>query len=837
MDSTLTQRENDLIETLAAEYEALFFISLVSGKMSIYRMDNRAYEKSRPAATNVHFSDYVALMILTNVADEFKDEVRVFTDLAHIRESLANGKSATMRFRTCDTPARYMELRIVKTGYSNAPETAVVSLLNQTELALKENEAARLQLEIAQQKSEEILSENEFVTNIFNLSPSPCFVKDAADAFRYIRCNEAFCTHLGLRKEDIVGHTDEEIFGEKQAQRIRRHDYRALKSKSQIYYEDTGSLAIESEHIVVRLKRRITGKNGHSLILGVATDVTQERHRAEAETFKADVLACVVRNLSSEETIGYIAKRLIDFFDCQHVMLQRMSGIRNDWFSQNGRQSCADCSTCAMKIAQAGLFDGSLQFKMDDRDKCNELQLPAHCPTLSLLARQILVDGKPWGRLSIHFTTNKHTFVKIGEQVLEMAATAMSLAVQKDNARAELSRKNQELLLALDDAKRAERAKSTFLATMSHEIRTPLNAVIGFSEFLRSDDITDEERESYLDGITKASHALLALINDILDISKLENASVEVKGGCCNMRRLFSEMSTIFKFKVNEKEIGLAYMIDDDFPVLALREERIRQILLNLIGNAVKFTGKGLVSFSAEWDAGKKTVTVKVTDTGIGISHDQLENIFDPFKQDGSTRGQKVYEGTGLGLPISKRLAEAAGGSLEVQSTPGQGSVFTLTIPDVDVYTKAPSQEDIGKAVPASTGGKYSVQIPDDIRFVLVDDVPINLKVLQQYLKRFGIAEDRISLYSDAVSALDSLEANEKVAILTDLWMPELNGEAIARAIRSDADYRNVKVVAVTADADAKSSFDIALFDAILAKPVTAESLGDVLTKLQDAQE
>ena len=831
MDTALIQRENDLIETLAAEYEALFFIDLVNGKMSIYRMDNRAYEKSRPAATNVLFSDYVALMILTDVADEYKEEVRAFTDLANLRTVLSNGKSASMRYRTCGTPAKYMELRIIKTGYSNTPETAVVSLLDQSELALKESEAARLQLEITRQRSEEIQSENEFVSDIFNLSPSPCFVKDADDAFRYIRCNEAFAIHLGLKKEDIVGHTDEEIFGEKQAKRIREHDFHALRSKSQIYYEDKGSLVIESDHVVVRLKRRITGKNGHALILGVATDVTQERHRAEAETFKADVLGRVVQNNSSEKTIDYIARRLITFFDCQHIMLQRTSGTRSDWFAEGYEKHCQICDDCAMRIACINLFDQNQQIKMDDRDKCTLLSLPALCPTLSLLGRQIYVDGKPWGRLSVHFTTHKHTFVKVGEQVLEMAATAISLAIQKDNARAELSRKNQELLLALDDAKRAERAKSTFLATMSHEIRTPLNAVIGFSEFLRSDNISENERETYLDGITKASHALLALINDILDISKLENSAVDVKGGRCDMHLLFSEMSTIFKFKVNEKEIGLAYMIADDFPVLALREERIRQILLNLIGNAVKFTGKGLVSFSADWNAAEKTLMVKVSDTGIGISPDQLKNIFDPFKQDGSTRGQKVYEGTGLGLPIAKRLAEAAGGSLEVRSNPGQGSVFTLTIPDVEVYESSPTAGNATELTAAEN--KHSVQIPDDIRFVLVDDVPINLKVLQQYLKRFGIAENRIDLYADAASALDSLDTNEKVAILTDLWMPELNGEAIARAIRSDNAYRNVKVIAVTADADAKSSFDISLFDAVLAKPVTAESLGKVLATLR----
>lgn len=412
----------------------------------------------------------------------------------------------------------------------------------------------------------------------------------------------------------------------------------------------------------------------------------------------------------------------------------------------------------------------------------------------------------------------------------------------------EVAEMNKQLAVALEEAKQAARAKSTFLATMSHEIRTPLNAVIGFSEFLRDPKCTEPERKEYLDGILKSSNALISLINDILDLSKLESKSIEMKGGKCDLGSLFDEMQTVLRFKVKESKVDLRYSLAEDLPVIDLRPERIRQILLNLLTNAVKNTVGGSVHFTASFELTNSrtgTLVIKVSDTGIGIAPEKLKIIFDPFTQDGSVRGEKVYEGTGLGLPISKRLAEIAGGDLTAESTLGKGSTFTLTIPNVDIINEPINVAD--KTITPTASEKIQEQassLPPEqnpekrdlshLKFTLVDDVAINLRVLKQHLKHIGVSAEQISLFTDASAALLALQTkcDNNTVILTDMWMPNMTGEEFARAIRDDKKLNQLKIIAVTADANASATFDMSIFDSILTKPVVLTTLYDTICSL-----
>jgi len=389
----------------------------------------------------------------------------------------------------------------------------------------------------------------------------------------------------------------------------------------------------------------------------------------------------------------------------------------------------------------------------------------------------------------------------------------------------EVKRTSVQLEKALKEAKRAAQMESTFLATMSHEIRTPLNAVIGFAEFLREPGYSDAERDSYVQGILNSSNALLALINDILDLSKIQAGMMPFRGGSCDLGRLFSELDTIFRFESEKKGICLRYDIPEALPVVALREERLRQILINLIGNAVKFTDVGSVTYSAELKPDKdgRRLQIVVSDTGIGISKDKFSTIFDPFMQDGSVRGGRVYQGTGLGLSICKRLVESVGGAIEIRSEVGRGTTFTVIVPDVATAEPA-------SGAPASDSGAFD--LPEGFSVIVVDDVAMNLRIAKKHLELLGIASDRIRLFSNTREALRSVAREVPSLILTDMWMPDMNGETFARSIRAEPRVAHVPVVAETADADTSNSFDVGLFDSILTKPLTGDKLRGVLAKL-----
>ena len=435
------------------------------------------------------------------------------------------------------------------------------------------------------------------------------------------------------------------------------------------------------------------------------------------------------------------------------------------------------------------------------------------------LAGPLRVDGEVWGHVG--FLVDRPGTP--GREELELFHEACAL-VQIGVLRAKIletrDTHQRQLVASARAANQAARAKTMFLATMSHEIRTPLNAVIGFSEFLNRPDVTPDEIKEYTAGISHSANALLSLINDILDLSKLEAGKVDMNGRC-DLVKLFDEMDSLFHYRAVTKDLRLEHTIPKEFPVLKLSEEHVRQILLNLIGNAVKFTDAGLVEWTAEAHedgAGTVSLNINVTDTGVGIAREKLKTIFDPFIQDGATRGGKVYSGTGLGLPIVKRLLDACNGTIEMESSPGEGTRVHIHIARVPVLPK----NELPAPEPASAG-TAALKFPENFRAVIVDDVPINLKILDLHVKGLGVKD--IARAASAEEALKAIAEKKPDIVLTDMWMPGMSGADLAAEIRKNHELDGVPLVAVTADNDVGATFDASLFAEILTKPVTAAKL------------
>ena len=371
-------------------------------------------------------------------------------------------------------------------------------------------------------------------------------------------------------------------------------------------------------------------------------------------------------------------------------------------------------------------------------------------------------------------------------------------------------------------AETANKAKSEFLANMSHEIRTPMNAIIGFSDLLSS-MIIDQKQKSYLESIQVSSKNLLRLINDILDLSKIEAGKLEIQYEVINPYLIFNEIKQVFETKISEKNLDFIIEVDNTLPkALMLDEVRFRQILFNLIGNAVKFTEKGYIKLSVQKryktnEQSKLDLILSVEDTGIGIPQNQIHMIFESFKQqDGQSA--KQYGGTGLGLSITKRLVEIMNGQISLQSTLGKGSIFEIILYDIDVSNVGTqcSTQDLSFDI-------SNVSF-DNAQILVVDDIESNRVLIKEALTLSGVDVKEAENGKEAVQV--SQECLPDVIIM-DIRMPVMDGYESTKIIKSYPKTKNIPIIALTANATIEEANRLkeSNFDAYLTKPVNMKEL------------
>lgn len=370
-----------------------------------------------------------------------------------------------------------------------------------------------------------------------------------------------------------------------------------------------------------------------------------------------------------------------------------------------------------------------------------------------------------------------------------------------------------QLVEARMQAEAANKAKSEFLANMSHEIRTPMNSILGFSEVMLN-TVKDEKQTGYLKTILNSGKTLLSLINDILDLSKIEAGKMEISPAPTDLRVLINEIRDIFTQKVKEKNISLFVETDSLFPGSVFIDEiRMRQIVLNIVGNAVKFTSDGQVTIKLKTQRkDNETVdfTIEVSDTGIGIPESDQQRIFESFRQQ-SGQTSRQFEGTGLGLSISQRLCELMGGKIELESAAGVGSTFKLVFKRVEY-----SNEKILHEEQFSWSDKEIIFRPS--RILIVDDVDYNRDLVKSYLENYNFTIIEAENGERAVAK--AIEVQPDI-ILMDIRMPVMNGYDATQLLKSDVVTASIPVIALTASTMSNETDKInQYFDGYLRKPI-----------------
>ncbi|MFD2257349.1 ATP-binding protein [Luteolibacter algae] len=374
-------------------------------------------------------------------------------------------------------------------------------------------------------------------------------------------------------------------------------------------------------------------------------------------------------------------------------------------------------------------------------------------------------------------------------------------------------------------AERADREKSRFLANMSHEIRTPMNAVIGFTELLGG-YIQDAKARRYLDVIRSSGSSLLNLINDILDLSKIESAEIELSPGPCNLRDMASRLQLLFSQKAEDKGLRLNVVVAPDVPKsLNLDGERIRQVMVNLLGNALKFTEGGEVSLSIATlkDEGypeKTTLIFNVSDTGYGMTEEDLKKIFKPFQQ-ASSAARTSEVGTGLGLSISQSIVQLSGGKISAQSTFGVGSMFSVRIPAVEILKEEEQSID--------TPARIDFDDFETSRILIVDDNLLNRELLDGY---FAASSHKLFFAHNGERAVELAKEHQPHLILMDIRMPGISGSEAREIIASSPECNQANIIAVTASSMLGQEMKLRkVFHGYLRKPIRPHELYEEIAK------
>ncbi|CAN0248779.1 unnamed protein product, partial [Discosporangium mesarthrocarpum] len=764
----IAEREAQLTAFMEHTRSLMFIKSLDGRLLMINRQFEEFYGTTAAKVIGQEFFDKVDIDLAQNYKAE-EELIATSGKAQSIETSIIRADGARRMMRYEKFPIRDINGRVVSIGCVSTDITDIKEREEQARKAQAEAEKARAQL-----------------TAFFDHSPSGMYVKDSDRNITVV--NRAFEAFYGSDADEIIGKPVSAWMPKHLTDDIDTLDMELLRKGETMDMEVEVRNADGEQRTVIFNKFPIFAANGDVAgIGGVNTDVTDARiQEAEMRQTQArlaayiDHIPMMVILLDRESRFLMVNSRYETFFD---VAADELAG----------------------KVGHGGITPAHhAMFLSENRQVCDRQKTIERMIEMRNAAGEVRL-------------LQQTKFPIITGDGLPVAVGAILLDVtdQKQHER--------ELETARDDAEAANRAKSAFLANMSHEIRTPMNGVFGMADLLAQSALsTDQQR--YLNTIRRSGEALLGVINNVLDVSRVEAGEFQLDVNTFNLHNLIAEAVELFTESASAKDIFIAHNIAGNVPDRVEGDSvRLRQVLTNLLGNAIKFTKQGSVVLRAVrigGDAENALIRFEVNDTGIGIEHKKVVNLFEPFQQADSSITRK-FGGSGLGLSIAAHIVELMGGRIDVDSRPGEGSSFVFSVPmAIDASERPPKQPRS-----QSLSGK---------RLLIVDDNAINLEILTDFARDWETDFTAVSSAEDAQTALlDAAKAKTPFDVaLIDIVMPRMDGVALAEWISGQDDCAHTKLIGLTSfnwSHDASTS-KAAGFCKFATKPIRRNDLANMIS-------
>lgn len=688
-------------------------------------------------------------------------------------------------------------------------------------IVAQRTEALRSEIDAREKTNEEVRQSRMFLDSVIENIPNMIFVKDAKE-LRFVRFNRAGEDLIGQKTQDIIGKNDYDFFPKDQADFFTTKDRHVLESRVEFDIPEEPITTPRGVRILHTKKIPILDSDGEpKYLLGISEDITE---RKAAETARISLLREQAARIEAERSAEQLR-----FFDhasaalggsldidsmltafARIILGEMANAIQIEIFREDAETKRvtlpggSDLPELFKNLMKSSLRTGKTECETDG--------------TISVITAPLLSHGRNLGTLGLLSTQPGHSYGEYEISIVRDLAKRTAFAVE-----------NAMLFIK---AQEANRAKSSFLANMSHEIRTPLGAMLGFADLLCEAELPSEQAE-YVNTILRNGRQLLRIVDEILDLSKVESEHMEVERLSFSLPKLFDDVLALLEIRAKEKEITLSLEVAPDVPsVVATDPTRLRQILLNVIGNAIKFTDHGFVKVgvgTSRSDRGQNILEIHIRDSGIGITPEQKARLFQPFAQADDSTTRK-FGGTGLGLVLSQKLARLLGGDLQLVDTqPGSGSHFlvTLEIKRLETARITPPTPP-AKAPPRPVPNRPGDHSHRPKRLLVVDDSDDNRVLVHHHLKRMGIPID-IDFAENGREGVDKASRKNYDLVLMDIQMPNMDGFEAVAELRNRG-FRQ-PVIALTAHAmkGYRERCIDAGFNGYICKPIQKEVLFETL--------
>ncbi|MGK7933199.1 MAG: PAS domain S-box protein [Microcystaceae cyanobacterium] len=685
-----------------------------------------------------------------------------------------------------------------------------------------------------QKETEESLElEKTLLRSVIDCIPDAIFYKDHRGI--YLACNQAFQALLNRADTDIIGATDFDLFDSNQAMTSREQDQQMITQKKSQRTEEWVISSDGSRRLFDTLKTPLFDYGGIVIgSIGISRDITDRKQKEAALHQQAErnrLLSRVARQLIDQNLTAatqYTLEEIGKFTHSDRTYIIHYDGDKSEWIMTDewfyqGMQSMINKGQHT-PVTHFPWF--SQQLLAGNCLKINQLtDLPIEAiaerktfessPSPTRVVVPMICGGQPLGYLGLNANKDK---IWTEEEVSFLRLVGEFLAIAKVRSHAEESLKQ-----AKEEADTANRAKSEFLAGMSHELRTPLNAILGFTQVMNRDPDLSQEQQENISIISRSGEHLLELINDILEMSKIEAGRTTFNPSNFDLYQLLDGLETLLRLKAADKKLQLIFERDINVErYIKTDESKLRQVLLNLLGNALKFTDEGGIILRVKQGSQPNTLFFEVEDTGHGIANSEIDQLFEAFGQ--TETGRKIQQGTGLGLPISQKFVQLMGGEIKVSSTVGQGSIFGFNINIEKVSEKIVKRNENSPKVIGLAPNQ------PEYRILVVDDRWESRQLLLKLLQSVGFLVKEASNGQEAFEIWQKWQPN---LIWMDMRMPVMDGYETTQRIKKTAQGQATAIIALTASAFAEERQGVlsAGCDDFMRKPFREEILWQKMAK------